>query len=289
MELSGGRLKTFSNRLFGSGFVWPFSRREAAILPLISFFVAYTGPFGTFSLGFGRRLAYWSLVVVLSALMANFFARVTQRIVGPGRHLRQDLVLVVLMTIFFTPVLTELTTSFLTVKIASFSDMFVFAQFVAILSLGVATGRRVLPKFVLGLHLGKSPEDVGAQPDTEPAAETELAPEVEADPDVPPQPRLMRRLPSDFTGPILRLTVQDHFVDVIAPEAEHRLRMRFADAVDEMDPVEGVYTHRSHWVARDAIKGDERDGARVLLRLSNGDRVPVSRTYRPELEKSGLL
>lgn len=283
MQLNGGRLKTFSNRLFRRGSVWPFSRGEAVSLPLFSFFVAYTGPFGTFSLGFGRRLAYWSLVVVISALMANVFARVAHRIVGPGRHLRQDLVLVVLMTTFFTPVLTELTTSFLTVKIASFSDMFVFAQFVAILSLGVATARRVLPKFVLGLHLGKSPENVGPHPDAEPA------PEAEPDPEVPSQPRLMRRLPPDFTGPILRLTVQDHFVDVIAPEDEHRLRMRFADAVDEMDPVEGVYTHRSHWVARDAIKGDERDGGRVLLRLTNGDLVPVSRTYRPELEKSGLL
>ncbi|TDK48027.1 LytTR family DNA-binding domain-containing protein [Antarcticimicrobium luteum] len=275
----------FSNRLIRRRFLSPFSRGEAAIWSLFSFFAAYTGPFGTYSLGFGRRLAYWTLVVILSALMANAFARAARRLIGPGHRQWRDLVVVVLMTVFFTPVLIGLTRYFLKMDFSNLSDALYFGQYVAIISLGVTSGRRVLPRMIPGLHSDMARWGAVAPPDPVP----EPDPEAEADAETPPQPRLKRRLPDSFQGPILRLTVEDHFVDVIAPGTVYRLRMRFADAIDEMDPVEGFCTHRSHWVRRDAVDGVERDGTRVLLRLTNGDLVPVSRTYRPKLEQAGLL
>jgi DNA-binding LytR/AlgR family response regulator len=61
------------------------------------------------------------------------------------------------------------------------------------------------------------------------------------------------------------------------------------DAIDEMEPVKGICTHRSHWVALGAIKRVEREGARLFVVLRNGDRVPVSRKYRPRLEQAGLI
>ena len=68
-----------------------------------------------------------------------------------------------------------------------------------------------------------------------------------------------------------------------------KLRLRLSDAIDEMEPVEGLCTHRSHWVTRAAIAGHVRESGKLFVTLENGDRVPVSRTYRPQLEAEGLV
>ncbi len=102
-------------------------------------------------------------------------------------------------------------------------------------------------------------------------------------------PRLERRLPDGFSGEVLRLTVEDHSVCVVTTEGSHVIRMRFSDAIDEMEPVPGYCTHRSHWVAEAAIESVERQSGRISLRLLNGDMVPVSRKYRPALEEAGII
>jgi hypothetical protein len=107
--------------------------------------------------------------------------------------------------------------------------------------------------------------------------------------DVIPEPRLMRRLPDGSEGPILRLSANGHFVEVHLPKETHTLRMRFTDAIDEMDGVPGDCCHRSHWVTFAAVTGVERDNGRVFLTISNGELVPVSRTYRARMEAAGFL
>lgn len=265
----------------------PFSRSGAATWVLFSCFAAYTGPFGTYSLGLGWRFLYWMLVVVISAVMATIFVRLVREMIGPGRRVLRDLLTTLLMTLCFTPVLIWLSRWFMSEDFAGIADAFYFGQYVAIITMGAIAGRRVLPRLVSArrsYRAGHEGRDAMAEPIADPMSDPSLT-----TPAAAPQPRLMRRLPAEFAGPILRLTSEDHFVDVIAPGGAHRLRMRLADAIDEMDPVAGILTHRSHWVARAAIEGAERDGGRVFLRLSNGDLVPVSRTCRPKLEAEGLL
>jgi hypothetical protein len=97
-------------------------------------------------------------------------------------------------------------------------------------------------------------------------------------------PRLMARLPQDDPGPVRRIEAVDHFVAVTTPRTTHHLRLRFADAVAEMDGAAGLVTHRSHWVRRDQITCLEKEKGRVFARLSCGTRIPVSRTYRPLVE-----
>ncbi len=247
------------------------SRGEAVILPVVCFLTGFTGPFGTYSRSFAYRLVFWTLVVVISVLMAGWFMRLAHRLVDPGRPWLRDLVVVGLMTTFFTPVLIGLSVELMEVEVASLADAVPFPQYVAIISLCVTTSRRIVKR-----------RWKGGSPDPDTAAEPSLS-------EPEPQPRLMRRLPDGFEGPILRLTVEDHFVDVIAPGGTQRLRMRFADAIDEMDPVEGIYTHRSHWVTREAVERIDREGGRLFVVLTNGDRVPVSRTYRPQVEEAGLV
>lgn len=262
--------RPFKARLFPS-----ISSGETVILPVLCFLAAYAGPFGTYNNSFPYRLAFWTLVIFTSVLMAGWFTRLAHRLVSRKRPWLQDLFVVGLMTACFSPVLIGYSAGFLAVRFASLADALPFAQFVAIISLCITTSRRIIAGRLRG---------ASSDPD---AGEGESADTLSPEP--VPEPRLMRRLPESFRGPILRLTVEDHFVDVVGPEQTHRLRMRFSDAIDEMDPITGFCTHRSHWVARAAVERVDRDGGRIFLVLTNGDQVPVSRTYRPQVEVAGLL
>lgn len=107
----------------------------------------------------------------------------------------------------------------------------------------------------------------------------------------PVRPRLHRRLETHSETEIFRLSASNHVVEVSTSDGVRTLRMRFVDAIAEMEPVEGFCTHRSHWVARTAISGVECDNgsSKLVLRLRNGDRVPVGPKYRPQLEAAGLI
>jgi len=102
-------------------------------------------------------------------------------------------------------------------------------------------------------------------------------------------PALYRRLPEAHDGALLRLSAQDHFVQVVTTKARFRVRMRLSDAIAEAAGVAGHATHRSHWVAQAAVAGVRRCGGREVLVLTDGSEVPVSRTYRAALVAAGVL
>ena len=55
----------------------------------------------------------------------------------------------------------------------------------------------------------------------------------------------------------------------------------------EVDGIDGMQVHRSHWVAATAVARMVRRGGRVFLKLTNGAEVPVSRTFAPALKDKG--
>jgi DNA-binding LytR/AlgR family response regulator len=84
--------------------------------------------------------------------------------------------------------------------------------------------------------------------------------------------------------------MQDHYVEVHTAAGSELLLLRFRDALREVEDVDGLQVHRSHWVARNAVVGVERrGGGRIVLRLVNGSRVPVSRSFAPVLKAQGWL
>lgn len=264
-----------------SGLSPQITRATVTSWALVSFLAAYTGPFGTYAIGFGHRLLYWSLVVVCASVIAQLCRGLALRVAYRRAWIWRDLLTIGLMAVLFSPVVWGITRVLLTGSSAPVPGIWVFVQYVAIMTVVITVARRAFPGPGLG---GAAPAP--QRSDTGVGA----APEDPADSDPEPElPRLARRLPDDFQGPILRLTVNDHCVDVVTRTATHRIRLRFADAIDEMDTVAGYCTHRSHWVARQAIAGVEREAGRIMLRLINGDQVPVSRTYRPQLESAGLI
>lgn len=63
--------------------------------------------------------------------------------------------------------------------------------------------------------------------------------------------------------------------------------MRFSDALDELEGLEGAQTHRSWWVARDAVQAVSRGDGRATLTLEGGLNAPVSRRYAKALRDTG--
>jgi DNA-binding LytR/AlgR family response regulator len=62
-----------------------------------------------------------------------------------------------------------------------------------------------------------------------------------------------------------------------------------ADAVAELEGVEGARTHRSWWVARAAVAAAAKADGRAVLTLKSGVAAPVSRTALPALRSEGWL
>ena len=112
---------------------------------------------------------------------------------------------------------------------------------------------------------------------------------VAGSPSVPAPPRLLTRLPLAKRGPLLSLSVQDHYVEVVTTRGRELLLMRLSDAIAETEGCAGLQVHRSHWVALDQVQAAHRDGARAVLTLSDGREIPVSRTYVPAAKEAGLL
>lgn len=105
----------------------------------------------------------------------------------------------------------------------------------------------------------------------------------------PQSPALLERLPLDRRGPLVSISVEDHYVRVRTTKGEAMILMRLSDAIHEVGHTLGLRVHRSHWVALDQVVTATRKGDGALLRMSYGPNVPVSRANVARLRKAGLL
>jgi hypothetical protein len=102
------------------------------------------------------------------------------------------------------------------------------------------------------------------------------------------RPALLRRLPERLAeAELLAIEAEDHYLRFHTDKGSALILMRLGDAIAALGGMEGARTHRSWWVARDAVIGASRGGGRATLRLKGGLVAPVSRTFSPELRKSG--
>jgi hypothetical protein len=228
------------------------------------------GPFGTFAaFDWQTRLLYWGIVVTLAFLFGYSAHAITRLVIGPGRPVLFDGFAALLMALVFGPTVFGLRAMFQPEAIGVDVVLTRVTFNVFCMAVGIFVLYRHLCMTDQGNYL--LADDLGA---AQPGGE----------------PRLLRRLSDETVGDVLRLSASDHYVEVVTTEGSEVLRLRFADAINEMEPVEGYCVHRSHWVARSAIMGVERESAhKLFLRLSNGDRVPVSRKYRTALEEAGVI
>ena len=67
--------------------------------------------------------------------------------------------------------------------------------------------------------------------------------------------------------------------NVVTDRSRALLLLRLADAIEELEGAEGMRIHRSYWVALDAIASSRREGGKLLLKMTDGVELPVSRSY----------
>lgn len=267
---------------------WPGSKRlclnVSGFLVTVGLLV-YLGPFGTWeSLTLSDRLLFWTTTVGANWLVAHIVFSVTIRsFVARSWPTWPALVLAALAT-----ALPGTGTVWLVVAIYldyQPSDIFGILDLYA---------RVFVLHFVIGAlvyHLieRKFPqrESVREANALESSARRER---MDAEPDATPEAALLTRLPAHSRAELLHLRMQDHYVEVHTAAGSELLLLRFRDALREVESVNGLQVHRSHWVARNAVAGVERRrGGRVVLRLVNGTRVPVSRSFAPALKNQGWI
>lgn len=103
-----------------------------------------------------------------------------------------------------------------------------------------------------------------------------------------PESALHERLPPQFPS-ILALSVEDHYVRVIAENRSEMLLLSLAEAIELMPEDAGEQVHRSWWVARSAVVRHRRRGRDLQLILLGGIAVPVSRATVKKLRETGWL
>jgi DNA-binding LytR/AlgR family response regulator len=94
-----------------------------------------------------------------------------------------------------------------------------------------------------------------------------------------PQPPILSRLKPENRGALIRLTVRDHYTEVVTTRGRELILLRFSDALMEIGNTEGIRLHRSHWVAADHVAGLKRDNGKLFVVARDGMEMPVSRSY----------
>lgn len=209
-----------------------------------------------------ERALFW-LTMLASSLIMAYSVQAAVMATAPKLHpFARDAITILVFTPLFAPMptlVTRLATDASSEAVLPFSETYLMVL--------VATSSAATIRHIIGINARSEKE--------------------ESD----PRPRFLRRLSDEITPEqVLRLTVDDHYVELYLTNGEsHRVLIRFSDAVEEMDGLEGMCVHRSHWVAVQAIRRVERCGGREFVVLGDDSRVPVSRTYRPNLVEAGWI
>ena len=245
---------------------WPGKLlRSVAIVLAAAAFLSLSGAFGTEQASLRVRFAFWVLLLALGT-GAN---RLAQAALGRRRMaLRRPLL---------TAVATSLAISVPMTPIVVFMVRLTFAD-------PHGGGRLWAYVFLSGLAISAAVSTLHLLVERSAPVVTHAAA-----PGASP-PAFMKRFPPKLRGADLyAVEAQDHYLRLHTSRGSDLILMRLADALDELEGLEGARTHRSWWVAREAVHGARREGARAALQLPGGLEAPVSRTYLPMLRAEGWI
>lgn len=259
-------------------------RRVLAVTVLVALAGGLAGPFGTYEADrLLPRLVFWFAVVALSMPIGIACRLVVERLIGRWSFWPKALVVSGLFALVFTPLLHLILA--LHLGPAGQGAVDGLHLFLGVLSMALLLNA---VNFVLGpVAVGRRAAAPAAQAEAPAPAPAEGPGGAGPAAQERRLPRLAARLPEELRGEILHVSVRDHYVDVRTTRGVAALLLRFADAVAELEGVEGRQVHRSHWVAREAVAGVERSRSRVMVVLRDGTRVPVSRRHLDALAALG--
>ncbi len=236
---------------------------EVFIMVAIGLLFGLIGPFGTYEMPPGTRMAFWiGSSLVGYAIFRPFLivSRWVSEALGVPQIMSGGLALV----------------------IAALPLTFLIALFFADFDAARALGWPRLPSlyfqvWVLGFVINTIFVLTMARTGQVPGVPKS---DVRADTNLPPHPKESNdqpnRLPMTL-GKIHALKGEDHYVRVIGEDGEQLVLMRLRDAIADLGSAEGVQVHRSWWVASSGIAKVTRAGRTAEIVLKNGTTVPVSR------------
>ena len=226
--------------------------RGVAVAIAAGVFLTFSGAFGTIDASLGLRLTYWMLMMITGyawgSFVAGFFFRGGRRRTG---NLLLDAALAALvMSGPFTLVVWVATRTLLSSNIP-FQYLPILFGYVLLVSVALTAINLLI--------------------ETRRSAVTHAGPQ---------PPKFLDRLPLKLRGAqVWAVEAEDHYLRLHTSKGQDLILMRLADAVAELEGIEGLQVHRSWWVARDAITDAKRGDGRATLTLKDGAEVPVSRTY----------
>ena len=103
--------------------------------------------------------------------------------------------------------------------------------------------------------------------------------------EIPPSTSILDRLKPHNRGALLRLSVQDHYTEVVTSRGRELVLLRFSDALREIGSTPGLQVHRSHWVADAHVEALKRDNGKILILTRDGTQIPVSRSFAEEARR----
>ena len=223
--------------------------------------VSVAGPFGSYGvLSLSERVVFWTPISFLAVLIGSLIRALVYGPVGIRHRLLAPVLITAANSAVLGPSLYLLLHGLFSRGFSTTSSLQEISTLVASLSLGICALRGAVEP-----------------PVTAPVPQSAID-------DGPLPPRLARRLEAGRRGEIWAISVRDHYVDVHTSLGKSSLLMRFSDAIDEVDCVEGAQVHRSHWVAWAGVEAVDRAGGKVILQLKTGQQIPVSRNNRDKVE-----
>ena len=237
--------------------------RGMAVAAVAGVVLALTGAFGSGAAPLWLRLAYWVPVIIAGALWGHLCSRLVERVIDLDE--RPWLTVLALTAAISGPV----------VVLVWFVTGLVFE--------GEAYPLRILPPMIIPVLVVTATLSAinvflaKGQPIQTHAAVVGAAPA-----------RFPDRLPFKLRGAAIRaVQAEDHYLRIHTDRGSDLVLMRLSDALDELEGLEGAQTHRSWWVAKDAVRDVARGDGRATLTLDGGLSAPVSRRYARALREAG--
>ena len=225
--------------------------------------LAVSGAFGSGNMPLFQRLIYWIGMLVLGGICGHMCGQVVTRYLDPDiRPWLASLALTLCITGPLTVLVWAMTGLFFQGRLLPVAALFNFLLPVLLITAALS---------LLNVFLGRERpiETHAAAPDAAPA-------------------RFLDRLPPRLRGArLIAVQAEDHYLRLHTDRGSDLILMRLADALVELEGLEGAQTHRSWWVARDAVASVTRGDGRAALTLEGGLTAPVSRRYARALREAG--
>jgi hypothetical protein len=243
---------------------------STAIALIVGIFIGLLGPFGTYSSPLPNRLAYWVAVIGINWLLCALTLRQIERLFPSDRHYA------ILAVPLFTSLLLTVPATAVVFFIGSLTglahpDIVSLLGMVLLLLVILTIPAHIIKRLIRQRRESRLETRVAVEPATIPDNDSTF----------------FARFSPPIRGPITSIESQDHYLVVRGPDDQRMIHGRMSDAERELGAL-GTRVHRSWWVAGDAIRGRLNRNGRRYLELTDGQLVPVSRSYRSALDDPNL-